>query len=100
MNLLRFQLVCCCPVVVSRRAHPESVDNARGTMVEYLLRERVSLRRICRAMGVSLTWRSHIEVDCPMVVIIGGDMSNWYGFTYMAAALGLALGVAVTTFAD
>ena len=27
-------------------------------------------------------------------------MSNWYGFTYIAAALGLALGVAATTFAD
>jgi gluconolactonase len=27
-------------------------------------------------------------------------MSNWYGFKHIAAALGLALGVAVTAFAD
>ena len=27
-------------------------------------------------------------------------MSNWYGFTYIAAALGLALGVTGAAFAD
>src|SRR5437016_9739243 len=35
-----------------------------------------------------------------MSILTGGDMSNGYGFRYIAAALGLALGVAVTTFAD
>jgi transposase-like protein len=29
------------------------------TLIECLLRERLSLRGICRAVGVSLTWLSH-----------------------------------------
>ena len=32
-------------------------------MVEHLLRERISLRGICRAVGVSLTWLLHFMVD-------------------------------------
>jgi len=35
-----------------------------------------------------------------MSVLTGGDTSNGYGFKYIAAILDLALGVAVTTFAD
>ena len=33
-------------------------------MVENLLRERISLRGICRAVGVSLGWLLHFMVDC------------------------------------
>jgi len=36
----------------------------RRTRVEHLLRERLSLRGICRAVGVSLTWLLHCMVDC------------------------------------
>lgn len=32
--------------------------------IEQLLRERVSLRGICRAVGVSLTWLLHVMVEC------------------------------------
>jgi len=40
------------------------IADERRTMVERLLRERVSLRGICRAMGVSLTWLLHCMVEC------------------------------------
>jgi hypothetical protein len=33
-------------------------------MVENLLRERISLRGICWAVGVSLTWLLHFIVAC------------------------------------
>jgi hypothetical protein len=33
-------------------------------MVEHLPRERISLRGICRAVGVSLTWLLHFMVKC------------------------------------
>ena len=36
----------------------------RRTRVEHLLRERISLRGICRAVGVSLTWLLHCLVEC------------------------------------
>jgi len=36
----------------------------RRTMVEHLRRERISLRGICRAVGVSLTWLLHFMVQC------------------------------------
>ena len=36
----------------------------RRTRVEHLLRERISLRGICRAVGVSLTWLLHFMVEC------------------------------------
>jgi insertion element IS1 protein InsB len=32
--------------------------------IEQLLRERISLRGICRAVGVSLTWLLHFMVEC------------------------------------
>jgi insertion element IS1 protein InsB len=32
--------------------------------IEHLLRERISLRGICRAVGVSLTWLLHFMVEC------------------------------------
>jgi insertion element IS1 protein InsB len=38
-------------------------------VIEHLLRERISLRGICRAVGVSLTWLLHFLVErvasCP-----------------------------------
>jgi hypothetical protein len=33
-------------------------------VIENLLRERISLRGICRAVGVSLTWLLHFMVEC------------------------------------
>src|SRR5215475_910112 len=36
----------------------------RRAEIANLLRERLSLRGICRAMGVSLTWRLHFMVEC------------------------------------
>ena len=33
------------------------------TLIEHLLRERISLRGICRAVGVSLTWLLHVIVE-------------------------------------
>ena len=40
------------------------IADERRTMVERLLRERVSLRGICRTVGVSLTWLLHCMVEC------------------------------------
>jgi hypothetical protein len=38
-------------------------------MSEHLLRQRISLHGICRALGVSLTWLLHVMVErfsaCP-----------------------------------
>jgi IS1 family transposase/transposase-like protein len=36
----------------------------RRAEIEHLLRERLSLRGICRAVGVSLTWLLHFMVEC------------------------------------
>jgi transposase-like protein len=45
------------------------ISNEHRTLIEYLLRERISLRGICRAVGVSLTWLLHFMVErfaaCP-----------------------------------
>jgi len=40
------------------------IADERRTRVEHLLQERISLRGICRAMGVSLTWLLHCMVEC------------------------------------
>ena len=40
------------------------IADERRTRVEHLLRERISLRGICRAVGVSLTWLLHFMVEC------------------------------------
>ena len=46
-----------------------SIADERRTLIEHLLRERISLRGICRAVGVSLTWLLHCMVErfaaCP-----------------------------------
>jgi insertion element IS1 protein InsB len=52
-------------------ASPEGhiVSDEQRTLIEHLLRERISLRGICRAVGVSLTWLLHFIVErfaaCP-----------------------------------
>jgi insertion element IS1 protein InsB len=45
------------------------IAHEQRTLIEHLLRERTSLRGICRAVGVSLTWLLHFMVErfaaCP-----------------------------------
>jgi insertion element IS1 protein InsB len=45
------------------------IADEQRTLIEHLLRERISLRGICRAVGVSLTWLLHFMVErfaaCP-----------------------------------
>jgi transposase-like protein len=45
------------------------LSDARRTLIEHLLCERISLRGICRAVGVSLTWLLRFMVErfaaCP-----------------------------------
>src|SRR3989475_10714811 len=47
-------------------AHPldRSIAPEQRLRIEQLLRERISLRGICRAVGVSLTWLLHFMVEC------------------------------------
>ena len=45
-------------------AEDHCIAEAQRTMIERLLRERISLRGICRAVGVSLTWLLHFMVQC------------------------------------
>jgi insertion element IS1 protein InsB len=40
------------------------ISAERRAEIENLLRERISLRGICRAVGVSLTWLLHFMVEC------------------------------------
>src|SRR5215467_11301094 len=40
------------------------ISSERRAEIANLLRERFSLRGICRAVGVSLTWLLHFMVDC------------------------------------
>jgi insertion element IS1 protein InsB len=50
-------------------AEDRSIADEQRTLIENLLRERISLRGICRAVGVSLTWLLHFMVErfaaCP-----------------------------------
>src|SRR6266581_3583512 len=41
-----------------------SIASEQRLRIEQLLRERTSLRGICRAVGVSLTWLLHFMVEC------------------------------------
>ena len=47
-------------------ASPEDrlIADEQRTLIEHLLRERISLRGICRAVGVSLPWLLHFMVEC------------------------------------
>jgi hypothetical protein len=40
------------------------ISQEQRTLIEHWLRERISLRGICRAVGVSLTWLVHFLVKC------------------------------------
>jgi IS1 family transposase/transposase-like protein len=50
-------------------AEDHIISDEQRTVIEHLLRERISLRGICRAVGVSLTWLLHFLVErfasCP-----------------------------------
>jgi insertion element IS1 protein InsB len=45
-------------------AEDRIIADEQRTLIEHLLRERISLRGICRAVGVSLTWLLHCMVEC------------------------------------
>ena len=53
-----------CERQFSATADDYLMADERRTRVEHLLRERISLRGICRAVGVSLTWLLHFMVEC------------------------------------
>ena len=53
-----------CAHQLSATADNCRIPDERRTRVEHLLRERISLRGICRAVGVSLTWLLHFMVEC------------------------------------
>jgi insertion element IS1 protein InsB len=53
-----------CARQFSATADNHLIADERRTRVEHLLRERISLRGICRAVGVSLTWLLHFMVEC------------------------------------
>jgi IS1 family transposase len=55
-----------CERQFSATAEDYLIADERRTRVEHLLRERISLRGICRAVGVSLTWLLHFLVECFM----------------------------------
>jgi transposase-like protein len=40
------------------------IAHEQRTLIEYLLRKRISLRGICRAVGISLRWLLHFMVEC------------------------------------
>jgi transposase-like protein len=50
-------------------AEDRIIADEQRTLIEHLLRERMSLRGICRAVGVSLTWLLRFMVErvaaCP-----------------------------------
>jgi hypothetical protein len=50
-------------------AEDRIIADEQRTLIEPLLRERISLRGICRAVGVSLTWLLRFMVErfaaCP-----------------------------------
>jgi insertion element IS1 protein InsB len=58
---------CECQVVAT--AEDCSIADERRTLIEHLLRERISLRGTCRAVGVSFPWLLHFMVErfatCP-----------------------------------
>ena len=53
-----------CERQFSASAEPSILPHEQRTLIESLLRERISLRGICRAVGVSLTWLLHFMVEC------------------------------------
>ena len=53
-----------CERQLSATADDCLMTDERRTRGEPLLRERIALRGICRAVGVSLTWLLHFMVEC------------------------------------
>ncbi|MGI9294596.1 MAG: IS1 family transposase [Pseudomonadales bacterium] len=53
-----------CERQFSAEANPDLISQERRALIKNLLRERLSLRGICRAVGVSLTWLLHFMVEC------------------------------------
>ena len=53
-----------CERQLSAGAENLLISSERRAEIENLLRERISLRGICRAVGVSLTWLLHFMVQC------------------------------------
>lgn len=53
-----------CERQFSAGAENHLISAERRADIENLLRERISLRGICRAVGVSLTWLWHFMVEC------------------------------------
>ena len=53
-----------CARQFSTTADDRLMADERRTRVAHLLRERISLRGLCRAVGVSLTWLLHFMVEC------------------------------------
>ena len=59
------------PASASLWPRPKTISFRKRSapLIEHLLRERISLRGICRAVGVSLTWLLHFMVErfaaCP-----------------------------------
>jgi IS1 family transposase len=53
-----------CERQFSAGAEDRRIAAERRAEIAHLLRERLSLRGICRAVGVSLTWLLHFMVDC------------------------------------
>jgi insertion element IS1 protein InsB len=45
-------------------AEERLISDERRTLIEHLLRERISRRGICRVVGVSLPWLLHCMVEC------------------------------------
>ena len=46
------------------------IADEQRTLIERLLRERISLRGICRAVGVSLTWLLHLSWSALRLVLM------------------------------
>ena len=53
-----------CERQLSAGAANHLITAERRAEIANLLRERLSLRGICRAVGVSLTWLLHFMVEC------------------------------------
>jgi IS1 family transposase len=53
-----------CKRQFSAGANPHLISDERRTLVTNLLRERIALRGICRAVGVSFGWLLHFMVEC------------------------------------
>ena len=47
-----------------RRSWTGALRPSKRRQIESLLRERLSLRGLCRTVGVSLTWLLHFMVEC------------------------------------